>query len=169
MAVNFTGLSSAFGANSESSRRSVNGAVEGKASTSVKSAAAAAAFSTLAQSPAAKAASVSANVSAASAKTSSGAGAASQFASAVQEGDANGARKAMQQMLEELALISSVQSMLSPAGGEADTGLYSPKRSATSAVRDLLANPHFQRLQDVLEEGDSSQIKQAWSDLVGGK
>lgn len=159
MAVNFTGLSSALGVNAESNRRPLNGAAD------VKSSAAATAFPTLAPPTSAKSA-IAAN---AAAKPSSSAGAASQFASAVQEGDADGARKAMQKMLEELALISSVQSMLSPGGAEADAGLYSPKRSATSAVRDLLANPHFQRLQDVLEDGDSTQIKQAWSQLVGGK
>ena len=159
MAMNFTGLSSAFGVNADASKRSVRSAVDVKGSTPPT------AFPSLQPGkfgPAASAPQVSA-------KAPSSAGAASQFASAVQEGDAAGAKKAMHQMLEELALISSVQSMLSPGSGEADAGLYSPKRSATSAVRDLLANPHFQRLQDVLEDGDSGQIKQAWTDLIGGK
>ena len=159
MAVNFTGLSSTFGVNADVNKRSVRSAVDVKASTAPT------AFPSIQPNKSGQ----SASAPRASAKAASSAGAASQFASAVQEGDAAGAKKAMQQMLEELALISSVQSMLSPGSGEADAGLYSPKRSATSAVRDLLANPHFQRLQDVLEDGDSGQIKQAWSQLVGGK
>ncbi len=159
VAVNFTGLSSAFGVNADASKRSVRGAVDVKAST------APADFPSIQTNMPGQ----GAQPQQASAKSGGSAGAASQFASAVQEGDAAGAKKAMQQMLEELALISSVQSMLSPGSGGSDAGLYSPKRSATSAVRDLLANPHFQRLQDVLEEGDSTQIKQAWSQLVGGK
>jgi DNA-binding PucR family transcriptional regulator len=160
VAVNFTGLSSAYGVNADQGRRSLNNPAEVKASD------AAADFPALSQPVTTRPLAASAS---AGAKASGSAGAASQFASAVQDGDADAARKAMQKMLEELALISSVQSMLSPASGDADMGLYSPKRSATSAVRDLLANPHFQRLQDVLEDGDSSQIKQAWSELVGGK
>ena len=159
VAVNFTGLSSAFGVNADASKRSVRGAVDVKAST------APADFPSIQTNMPGQ----GAQPQQASAKSGGSGGAASQFASAVQEGDAAGAKKAMQQMLEELALISSVQSMLSPGSGASDAGLYSPKRSATSAVRDLLANPHFQRLQDVLEEGDSTQIKQAWSQLVGGK
>jgi hypothetical protein len=159
VAVNFTGLSSAFGVNADANKRSVHSAIDVKASTAPT------AFPTIQPNKFGP----SASAPQASAKAASSAGAASQFASAVQEGDAASAKKAMQQMLEELALISSVQSMLSPGSGEADAGLYSPKRSATSAVRDLLANPHFQRLQDVLEDGDSGQIKQAWSQLVGGK
>ena len=157
MAVNFTGLSSAYGVNADANKRSVRSAIDVKASPT--------AFPSIQPGKSGQ----SAPAPQSSAKAASSAGAASQFASAVQEGDAAGAKKAMQQMLEELALISSVQSMLSPGSGEADAGLYSPKRSATSAVRDLLANPHFQRLQDVLEDGDSGQIKQAWTNLIGGK
>lgn len=163
VAVNFTGMSSAFGVNADASKRSVRGAVDVKAST------APADFPSIQTNMPGQGAQPQQASAKAGAKSGGSAGAASQFASAVQEGDAAGAKKAMQQMLEELALISSVQSMLSPGSGGSDAGLYSPKRSATSAVRDLLANPHFQRLQDVLEEGDSTQIKQAWSQLVGGK